>query len=314
MKVSLIWIAAALILLAPPVAWACGPSYIYFYDEEYDGGGFGDCSGDLAPGAPLVVHVLLDSYAFPQPIQQVHFRVHDWIGNPGEPLGQVTEHWSADQVSGSLGDEGITLVWDDGLTPSGGGPGAHYELGYFEIEAFSPDWVEDGHLMRPFDLQYTDVAGWDYEGADEGNPDWASQFTINGYGYEPCLDYVWDPGPWRGARHFLPEDGELVAPVFPFQFQVISISCESGMPYPFEGVVSLEGQPIAEFAWDGLHAIYDFSFDVDASAYPPLSTVEVEVYIEFYGGTTREYLLEYLIADTTPTEEIDFSRLKSLYR
>jgi hypothetical protein len=311
MRNAVAWaIAAVVILISAPVWGACGPSLIYLYDQDYEQGGYGDCGAELVPGTPLIVHVLLESYDFPHPIQEVNFRIHNWIGNPGYPLGQVTEHWTADQVSGSL-EDGITLVWEDGLGTWGwGGVVRHFDLGYLEIEAFSPEWVEGGHVLRPFDLHYVDVEGWTYDGDDEGNPEGGSLFTFGG-GSE-CLPYVWDPpSMWRWVRHVLPEDGALVPSVFPLQFQVICVACELGYWYPFEGTVYVEGEQIAEFSGDGVEG---FNVTVDASEFPPFSKITVGISVYFYPGETREYTFEYTISDQTSTESINLSLLKSLYR
>ena len=309
MSYSRIWAFTVLLLcVSAPACAACGPTLVYFYDEEYEQGGMGDCAADLVPGPSLLVHVLLESYEFPHPIREVQFRVDDWIGNPGEPLGRVTEYWFADQVSGSL-EEGITLTWDDGLEPTGGGfVSNHYDLGFLEIEAFSPDWVGEDRGVRPFILGYTDVEGWTYSGVWQD-----SNFTFNGYG--ACIGYAWDPSEtWGEARHFLPEDGAVVAPVFPLRFQVVGVACEIGIASSYEGTVSLEGEQIAEFMWDHQYPVQDLSFTVDASAYPPLSPIEIAIDIEFGGGLSRHYTLEYLVGDQTATESINLSQLKGLYR
>ena len=84
-----------------------------------------------------------------------------------------------------------------------------------------------------------------------------------------------------------------------------------GYGYPFAGTVRLEGEPIAEFSGEG---VQDFDVTVDASEYPPLSSILVGIHIEFIGGFTREYLFEYTISDEIPTRNANLSVLKILYR
>ena len=297
---------AALLFFASVPALACGPSLVYFYDEDYTWGGYGDCGAELTPGTPLIVHVLFESFAFPSSLRELEFQVPDWIGNPGEPLGRVTEHWSADQASGSL-EEGITLTWEDGLEPFDGWHlQRQYDLGYLEIEAYSPDWVGAGRSVHLSVLEYVDDEGWVYPGDNWDE----SKFTFNGG--SSCLDFVWDPpDSWRSVRHMLPEDGALVAPVFPLRFQVLHVSCEGGLWYPFDGTVSLEGEQIAEFSGDG---VQDFAVTVDASAHPPGSQILVEIAVQYPSGYLLEYPLQYTISDVVPTARVNLSALKSLYR
>ena len=297
---------AALLLVAPHAARAiCGASLIYFYDEDYYGDGFGDCGGELLPGAPLIVHVLLESFDFPQSISEINFRVNDWIGSPGEPLGQVTEHWTADQVDGSLA-EGITLHWEDGLAPTGGN---FYDLGYLEIEAYSADWVAAGHVVHPTSLQYTDVEGWSYDGFDDGGDTWSSRFTFNGG--DMCTTFILDPDTWRVVRHFLPEDGASVPSVFPFEFQVACVYCLGWFPCSFDGSVSLGGEQITEFTGEG---VQEFSVMVDASDYPVGSTIQVELHVDYGSGHDRDYQFEYTVSDVVSTHSLSVSVLKGLYR
>ncbi len=124
--------AIALLLLALPVH--ADTLIGLFADESGD-----QCWADIEPYVEIELHVLvfLDSYDIYGGLTAAEFRLENWPGNPGYPLGMVTANWNTDLLLGELDDD-FSIAFSEPLQ------GSIVELGTLTLQMFSEDWIEDG--------------------------------------------------------------------------------------------------------------------------------------------------------------------------
>ncbi|MBC8366019.1 hypothetical protein H8E52_01275 [bacterium] len=127
--------ALAILILALP---ACADSLIGLFADE----GGDQCWASIEPYVEIELHVLvfLDPYDFYGGLTAAEFRLENWPGNPGYPLGMVTANWNSDLLLGELDD-------DFSIAFSAAQPGPIVELGTLSLQMFSEDWIEDGQQI-----------------------------------------------------------------------------------------------------------------------------------------------------------------------
>ncbi len=126
-------VAIAVLMLALP----CGATSLIglFADDNGD-----QCWADITPyGVEIELHLLafLDSGDFNEGLTAAEFKLKNWPGNDGYPLGSIEEHWSSDLLIGDL-ETDFSIAF--------GSPqaGPIVELGRLKIQMFSENWIEDG--------------------------------------------------------------------------------------------------------------------------------------------------------------------------
>jgi hypothetical protein len=284
-------------------ASACGVSNLWFRLAEHD------CSIWTPVGETVTIDVLLETYSLPDAIAEVSFTAAGWIDNPGAPLGTVIENWTADQVAGDLGS-GIVLSWDDGLEEVGGMgmTGKLYRLGTIDVTSLDPAWPGTATVFLE-DVVYVDTNGGQFE-TYANLIDIPTTCTFNGYDY--CWEVIVDPPDnwfWRTIRYVLPPENEQVWYTIPLSFEVENWGCWVMGRLPYTGTLSLDGGLVAEFSGEGEGNHF---IDVDISAVPNGTLVEVEIFVDYGFNATGTVIRHYLVL-TTPVEATSFSLVKSLY-
>jgi len=124
--------AIALLLLALPAA---ADSLIGLFADETGE----QCWADITPYVEIELHLLafLDSGDFGAGLTAAEFRLENWPGNPGYPLGSVTATWNSDLILGDL-ETDFSIAFD---SPQ---HGPVVELGRLRLQMFSEGWIEDG--------------------------------------------------------------------------------------------------------------------------------------------------------------------------
>jgi len=127
--------AIAILVLALPVL---AESYIGLFADEY-----GDrCWANIEPFVEVRIHILvfLDSGDLSGGLTAAEFRLENWPGDPGYPLGDTSIEWSSDLVLGQI-DENLTIAFS---SPQ---PGPVVKLAGITLQMYSNDWMEEGYRI-----------------------------------------------------------------------------------------------------------------------------------------------------------------------
>jgi hypothetical protein len=128
-------LAAAAVLSAPARA---GEPFVGLFTDAYGNA----CNATIQVFQPVIVHVLTDlSGSSVTSITAAEFRIENWPGNPGYPVGQVTERWDSNLVIGRLA-EGFSIAFQEPVS----GPLLH--LGELELMAFDDGWIGADRLLH----------------------------------------------------------------------------------------------------------------------------------------------------------------------
>lgn len=126
------------------------------------------CHGDLAPGQPLVLRVIVVAPVFAEhDIAGASFRV---AGLPAGGGGTVAGDWPGATASGDPAT-GLTVTLD---SPR---PGPVVELGTLTLTADAPDWMGPDHVLAP--AGDGDAGPAILDGAGNTWEIWADRFTVN---------------------------------------------------------------------------------------------------------------------------------------
>jgi len=112
--------------------------FIGLFTDEYGTA----CNAAIQVFQPVIVHVVADlSGSGVTAVSAAEFRIENWPGNPGYPVGQVTARWESNLLIGNLAD-GFSVAFAD--PPYG--PTVH--LGELEFMAFDDGWIGADRLLH----------------------------------------------------------------------------------------------------------------------------------------------------------------------
>ncbi|MBN2171624.1 MAG: hypothetical protein JW819_09940 [Candidatus Krumholzibacteriota bacterium] len=127
----------ALLLLVAMSSLASAENYIGLF-ADVDGT---YCYGDVEVGVPLVVHVMAMLDPDIEGITAAEFRIDNYPGNPGYPIGITTPTWDSPLTVG-------TLDWGFSIAFSIPQPGPIVHMGTIEFLAFDPTWIAGELVME----------------------------------------------------------------------------------------------------------------------------------------------------------------------
>ncbi len=127
----LLWVLLSL-LVSPAFAWdVLG----IWYDMDTD-----DCTANIILFEPLEVHVAARIHTIPGGVTAAEFRIANYPGNPGYPIGVATENWATDLTIGDVS-------WDFSIAFSEPQLPPWVYLGSIEFIMFDPNWIAENHIM-----------------------------------------------------------------------------------------------------------------------------------------------------------------------
>ncbi len=135
-----------------------------------------ECHAPIEEYVPMMVHVMavvpdIDA------VTAAEFRIANYPGNPGYPIGSAYEYWNSDLIIGDI-------TWDFSIAFSEPQPGPLIHLGSIEFTMFDPTWILDDWIMtvgEGADCECLVVVDADFEIVDV----MGGQFTFN------CTDPSW---------------------------------------------------------------------------------------------------------------------------
>jgi hypothetical protein len=237
------------------------------------------------------------------PIERLEFRVEDWIGEflpegMGNEDGNINVDWHV-PVVGDL-ETGVTVLFDPPISPDV----SELLLAEIEFVVLSDSVLNSYHWMQVVEGKLTDIYGQVYS---ELAPGW---FVFNeDYEDHFCFMLTWVTDRDLHVQNISPELNSEVFGVFDFGFRAISRNCVVLADRPFTGEVLLDGEVLYEF--DGVGA-QSFSFPIDVTVFSPGD--EIVMGIALHADQIDNLAeLTYLVMEPTAVEDLNFSKLKSLY-
>lgn len=230
---------AAILLLVPATAFGlCGSDHIGIFDHSAPG----LCDVDIAPFVPQLLEIEAFLPHAEGGLRELEFRVEDWIGNPGYPLGLVTVSWEGSPtVTGDLAS-GVSLAWSEALEPCDGED--HYRIGSIEILSFSDDWPAEDEGVCIVDCSYLDQL------VHPSNC-WGGCFTFN---CSDCYDSCyWPPFPdlYFDIHGFSPAPNSEVGESLLLSFSALAWNCWPNLPVDYDGHLMLAGEKVHSFYGSG---------------------------------------------------------------
>ena len=296
-----------MVLFAPMAAEAiCGVDEI----RLLSGGEELGCYGEVVPGEPLLLDVVIQLNLPFDRIAEASFRLRDWPEDPAPQQGSIVAHWFSDTATGDLRD-GMTLTWDEPMERVLlHGQEWFFHIGTIEVLSLDPGWLAEA-LEVEFVWDDCHVVNF-WGDRIELYP---GLFNFN-ESYSDCWSWIADPpdGWFYFARHFFPPNGSLVPKDFDLEFEAYSAGCY-GLIGLLQVEILLNGESVhqIEFGNGFPYVAEQIELPISVEAIEIGAPVEVTVRVRPDDSFPWDiYELTYIL-DDTPVLPASLSVVKSLY-